>query len=363
MLFKRLAMLLVVVLVFGGGSLGFAAFNAAPAPQDILNHAVATLQAAQDGHAMLTIEGDSPDKSGSATIEAWAKKLSGGDNPTYGFRAEVRQTSEAQAQGAIAVSDGQQFWAYAPSQNTVWTGSVAQMYNNNSSLPFSSLQGLVQYILDISTVTLSGTEPVQGHSAYKLQFVPRPDKVPPAVASATGLLWIDTARWLPLQASINAGSIGQGRVTATVLELNIGVSDDLFHFQVPQGATVVPVQNQQPQHLSLSEADTAAGFKVLKPAYVPDSATLVDVLKMGHIIVLRYEAAPGSFTIAEDVAEQSNTARGSGQSVSVRGTTGTLLTNKTGNQVLLVWTENGRTFSVSGALSSQDALRVAEALQ
>ena len=87
---KKVAVLLAILLVLGGSGLAFAAFSAAPAPQDILTRAVSTLQAAQDGHAILQIQGTSPDKSGSATVEVWAKKLPAGSTPDYEFRAVVR---------------------------------------------------------------------------------------------------------------------------------------------------------------------------------------------------------------------------------------------------------------------------------
>jgi outer membrane lipoprotein-sorting protein len=359
---KRLAILLVVVLGLSAGGLAFAASNAAPAPQDILTHAVTTLHALQDGHAILQIDGTASGQSQSATVELWGKKLSDGNPPSYAFRVQVQQTSDARAMGAAAMSDGTTVWLYAPSQNKVWTGPVSQM-QNGSGLPLDSPAALVQQLLTYATVTLVATEPVQGHSAYKLQFVPISGKTPAAAAGVTGLAWIDTARSLPLQASIDAGSMGHGTVTATLVEVNIGVPDSTFQFQPPAGATIVPLRSQLPQHLTLSDADAAAGFHVLQPAAVPAGATLVDVTTLGGAIVLHYETASGSFAVAENISTESNVALGSGQQVPLRGTAGTLFTNAAGNQALVVWTENGRTYSVGGAISGQDALNVAGSLQ
>ena len=368
-----IAMLVVVLAVaaLAGGRLVSANVSPAPTPQDILTRAATTLQAVRDGHAVLDIVGNTADKSGSATIEVWAKRLAGGDAPSYALRAEVRQVSESfsQAQGAIVVSDGTTVWLYLPGQNNVWTGSVAQMrqmHGAGAAVPLDPA-ATVQQLLGYVTATLAATETVQGHTSYKLQLAPNSDKTPAAVAGVTGLLWVDTTRWLPLQASVNAGSMGQGTVTATTLEVNAGVPDSLFQFQIPQGAKVVPIQSQQPQHLSLGDAGMALGGKLLQPSYLPAGATLVDVLKMGQAVVLRYQTAQGSFAIAQGAQDKAGDKAGApvtlGDAVTVRGSAGRLVASKAGNEVLLTWTENGRIYSVSGALSSQQALQIAASLQ
>ncbi|MGB8644957.1 MAG: DUF4367 domain-containing protein [Anaerolineae bacterium] len=354
---KKLAVLVALVLALGGsGLVALAAFNTAPVPADILTRAVTNLTNAQDGHAVLQIQGTSPDKSGTATVEVWAKKLADGKN--YALRAEVRDSSEAQYRGAIAVSNGTDFWAYLPISNTVWTGPVNSTQQGQDKSP----QELVQQLLDYSTVTLSGVESVNGNLAYKLQLVPN-DKAPKAAAGATGLVWIDQTSYLPWKGTVDAGSMGRGQFTAQVLELNIGVPDSRFQFQPPAGARIVPVQNQQPQHLTLNEADKTAGFKLLKPGYLPAGATLVDVLKAGKGIVYRYESAHGSFSIEQSAELQGKSPATSGEAVQVRGVTATLFASPDGSRLMLMWTENGRRYSVSGAISRQEALKVAESLQ
>ncbi len=363
MLLKKLAVLLALVLALGVSGFAIAAFAAPPSPEQILTNAANALQSAQDGHAILNVNINSPDEKGTATVEAWAKKISNTNPPTYQIRAQVTQASDAQEQGATFVSDGKQFWAYAPSQNTVWTGTVALWQQSNPNLAAQSPQALVQQLLNLSTASLAGTEPVAGHPAYKLQLVPKAGQSPQALAGATGALWIDQSRWLPLQGSFNAGSLGQGQVTFSTIDLNVGVPDSRFQFQAPAGAKVVNADNLRPQHLTLSDAQKSAGFKLLQPTFVPNGATLVDVVKSGNAIILRYESPSGAFAIAQGIDSTSKPTGVTGKPVSVRGTTGTLYTSSDGKRVLLVWTENGVTSSVSGAVSSQDAVRIADSLK
>jgi len=367
---KRLLVLLVAILALGVGGLALAAFNGDPTPEEVLTRAVETLDAAQDGHAVLLVEADTPDRSGWATLEVWGKKPPEGDAHPK-FRAEVRETSEAEAQGAVAVSDGEQFWLYVPARNTVWTGAVEEMRDveqmpaYEGELPFDSPQTFVDWLLQVSEVTLLGTEEIGGREAYTLQFVPRPEELPEVAATGgTGTAWVDQARWVPLQAGFDGGSIGQGQVTAELVELDMGLSDDLFTFQIPDGVEVLLIEDRLPQHLSLDEAE--ADFDLLTPSHLPEGATLVDVMKMGDAIVLRYESAQGPFAVGQGTDGRAvEPPPASGEPVSLRGTTGTLFTNENeeGTKVFLAWTEDGRTFTVSGAISGEEALRVAESLQ
>ncbi len=359
----KLALLLAVVPALVGGSLAYAAFNAAPTAEQILINAVQTLRAAQDGHAMVSVQYKTPDESGTATVEIWGKKTSGNTPSPYEFRAEVRQASDSDYQGGVYVSDGKQFWAYAPNQKTVWTGTVDQPQSGKENLLQATPEALVQQLLDVATASLAGTEAVQGHSAYKLQLVPQPGKAPQAALGTTGLVWIDSSRWVPLQASVNGGSVGQGQVTFIAMDLNVGVSNDRFQFQIPAGVKVVNADDLKPKHMTLSEATKTAGFSLQTPAYVPNGATLVDVFQQQHTFVLRYESSKGSFAVAQGTETRPSPKNITGQPVSLRGTTGTLYTDNTGSRVLLVWSEKGINYSVSGALSSADALKVAESLK
>ncbi len=354
---KKLALVLAVVLALGAsGLVAFAAFSAAPAPADILTRAVTNLQNAQDGHAILQIQGTSPDQSGSATVEVWAKKVAAGSD-NYKYRVQVNNSTLTKYQGAVAVSDGTTFWAYLPISNTVYTGPVSQM-DQSQHTP----QELIQQLLDYTTPSLVSSAPVNGHSTYQLKLVPT-DKAPAAAAGATGQVWIDQSSYLPWQANVNAGSTGQGQITAQVLELNIGVSDDRFQFQIPAGAKVVQLKDLQPQHLTVNEAQTAAGFTLLNPSALPSGATLVDVLKAGNAIVYKYESPNGSFALEQRADAKGNLPATGGESVQVRGTTGTIYTSKDGSHLLLTWVENGHRYSVSGSISRADALKLAESLK
>lgn len=357
-------LLLAIVLAIGAGGLGLTAMSGGPTPKEILTQTAETLKAAQDGHAMLELALQTTEKQVQGMAEAWGKKLPEEEpQAPPAFRVEVREASEAEAQGAVAVSDGEQLWVYLPARNTVWVGQVDEMRQHEGEPPFESAEGAIEWLLEVSEVTLLGSEEVAGQLAYKFQLVPRPEALPEAaVAGGAGTLWIDLTRWVPLQALYSGGAMGEGRVTVRSLELDVGLPDDLFHFEIPEGAEVVPLEDLQPRHLTLEEAE--ATYDLLTPGYVPEGAVLIDVQEVRGTIVLRYESAQGSFAVSQGAdGETAKLPPAKGESVSVRGATGTLFTSEAETKVFLVWTEGELTFTVSGSIPAEEALSIAESLR
>lgn len=354
---KRLAIILAVVLALGGAGLAFAAFNQAPTPADLLTRAVTTLKSANNGHAVVQVNMSTTEKQTWASVEVWAAKI---DDSRYKFRAEVKQSDDAKLQGTTAVSDGTTFWSYVPISNTVYTGPVDQM--DKAGLAGKTPDQIVQQLLDYAVPSIVGQDTIIDHVTYEVKLTPN-DKAPAAAAGMSGNLWIDPSTNQVWQATVDGGSMGKGQITAQSVELNVqgGLPESLFTFQVPAGAKVVNVQDLKPQHLTLDEAIKSAGFPLLQPGYTPAGSTLVDVLKSGKTIVLKYEMPRGSFAITES-AEAGSGRTPSGQSVQVRGVTATIVPQNGGANVLLLWAENGRRYSIGG-LSQAEALKVAESLR
>ena len=95
------------------------------------------------------------------------------------------------------------------------------------------------------------------------------------------------------------GSLGEFSATVLEFEINAGVDEALFTFDIPAGAEVVTFADLEPQSLTLEEAGQSAEFEFLTPAETPPGATLVDILEV-LAIVQRYTLPEGgSFTIAQ----------------------------------------------------------------
>jgi len=329
--------------------------------EEIVQHMQETVDNTQDAHAVISASVNAQGIDLSATAEVWEK------SPTK-LRAEVLESSQAEYDGAVLVTDGEQAWYYSPDRNTVMVGPMDEIDTPLPQQMIGEMQDMIQAVLDASDVELDGEETVAGHAAYKLILTPREagegEEATVLPGNGTATLWVDKEQWFVLKATYEAGSLGQGTMEVQSFQLNPGLSDDLFTFDVPEGATVVNVESQQPTPLTLEEAREQANFELLAPSYVPQGATLVEVYKVGGAIILRYDHSPDvAFTVVQGGDPASPPLGGKVEQATVRGQVATVVSDQTGENTFVYWIEDGVFFTVAGHLSLEDALQVAESLE
>jgi outer membrane lipoprotein-sorting protein len=311
----------------------------------------------EDAHAVLVIDIQGQGMDENLTVEVWEKK------PDK-FRAEVLESSDPDYAGAVTVADGQQVWMYQPSKNEVVVGEVGPDGSSSPRDMIREVDEVIQRALDTSEVNLAGEEDVAGRKTYKLELTPteNEDAFLPAGSKAT--LWVDQEDWFVLQAEISGDLLGRGWMSVRSFELNTGLDEGLFQFDIPEGAQVTDMKDKRPTSVTLDEARSRAGFPLLVPGYLPEGVTLIDVLAMGEAIILRYDHSPISFTIIQGSGDDTMPLPvGSQQSeVPVRGQTATLFSDG-GSSNLLTWTENGVVITIAGYISQDELLKVAESLQ
>ncbi len=349
-----LSLLAVLVLLLAGCGQRITA-------EEIVAHVQETVSNTQDAHAVVRASVDAQSIEMSATAEIWEKSPNS-------LRAQVLETSRAEFDGAVLVTDGQQAWYYNPSQNTVLVGPVDEIETPLPQAMIGEMQDMIQAVLDASEVDLVGEEAVAGQDAYKLILTPKsvdegqgPTLFP---GNGTATLWVDKERWIVLKAVYEAGSFGQGTMEVQSFELNPGLPDGLFTFDVPEGATVVEVESQEPVPLTLEEARAQAEFALLVPAYVPEGTTLVEVFRVGSSIILRYDHSPEiAFTLVQGPELTGPPPLGESQGLAIRGQDATLVRDDAGGNTFLYWTEGGVTITLAGHVPLQEAVLVAESLQ
>jgi outer membrane lipoprotein-sorting protein len=345
---------------------------------------------------------DTVEKDGSGTVEVWASHSEDGPG---GFRIEVLESSEPKSLGAVVVSDGETLWAFSPVENKVFVGTREEAYawfeesefmaaewgefgaehhkfeysedtdeagepvaeHDEYNHPANALEA-VERLLEYVTASVSGSEEVAGETAHLIELVPIAESMPSEFVAVGGLvkLWIGQESDLLLGAAYTGGTMGEISITVQSVEVNTGLSDDVFQFEIPAGAEVIGFEDLQPESLTLGEADEKVEFDLLTPVDPPGA--LIDIFEVGGIVVQRF-ALPegGSFTIAQGVADtlpdEFSPPTGDSQPVEVRGNIGQLMEAESGDQVLLTWTEGDLFFSVAGDLTSEGALLIAESLE
>lgn len=331
--------------------------------EEIVDKMRETLESTDDAHAIVAVDLSVQGVEMSVKAEVWEM------SPNK-FRAEVLESSQPDTQGMIMVSDGQQGWFYDPAHNQVMIGDVSELETPLPQEMLGELQDVIQQVLDVTDAKLEGEDTVVGRETYKLTLTPKEDAgrdVFPGGGAPT--LWVDKEHWIVLKVEYVADAFGQGSVEVQSFELNPGLDGDLFTFDVPEGAEVVDAKAMEPVPLTLDEAREQAGFQLLVPEYVPGDATLIEVFQMGDSMILRYDHSPlVSFTLVEgsEISKlapfeaQISKMTAKTQDVTVRGQSGTALTDEAGGNTLLYWTEDGVIFIIVGRIGLDEAIEVVE---
>jgi outer membrane lipoprotein-sorting protein len=347
-----------------------------PTAKDILVETLETSKTIENGHAVVEINVDSPQEKVSATVEIWGRHE---DEGLGAFRLEVLETDKEEAVGAVIVSDGETIWAYSPAQGKVFTGTVeeakaamAEKQPMRDELDMDTFEHpenakeAVDKLLEYFEASRNGNEEIANTDAYAIELKPIAEQMPAEYTAVGGLLnlWIDPNRNVPLAAAYTGGSMGEVRVTALELEINQGVDEALFTFEIPADVEVVGFADMKPESLTLDEAAASAEFEFLTPDVVPDGATLVDVLNVRGAIVQRYTLTDGgSFSIAQGQADETPKPSTEAQAVEVRGEAGSLFVSEDGKRVLLTWSEGDVFFYIAGDITADQALEIAESLK
>ena len=352
---------------------------------DLLYQSARLLAETTNGHAILSFDVQGPEESRSGSLEVWGKKDMG-PNGEPAFRLEVLQSSQEEAQGVIAVSDGTQGWLWRPAENTVYVGTVEELkekmreHVQNSQYEFEhdkpqfeegakpeTPEEAVDKLLEYFEAEKAGTDELAGGSAHHLRLIPIPEMMPDEIRANGGLLhiWLRTSDSAPLAAEYSDGAVGSGQISASVLELNQGIEDSVFTFVIPEGAEVVQLADLAPPALSAEEAAKVAEFDVLTPSKLPSAARLENTVELRGAVVQRYKLPDGAdFTVAQGAADAGRTPENDrGELITVRGVQGILYGDESGTRTLLTWSEGGVTFWVGGDLTADDALEIANSLQ
>ncbi len=319
---------------------------------EIMSKVRETWEGAVDIHATWELTLDVGVIQDQLVVEIWRK-------PPDKLRAEVLEAASVEFRGMTLVSDGTQAWLYNASRHEVTAGEPDSVRLPLVQDVMESIDELLR-TADVGQVKLLGTEKMPAGEGYKLEM--------PYLDGGRALLWISKEYWVPLKVEYTGQTLGKGTLVARSLELNTGLSDDIFVFETPADAQLVTHDTQhaagaKSQALTLEEARARAGFPLLVPAYLPEGVTLVNVFQLDEAIAFNYDG-PAPFTIvqsrSEAIAQVPQT--GTAQRIALRGTEATLIADEAQGGIFLAWSENGVNISIAGAISVEEALKVAESL-
>jgi hypothetical protein len=149
------------------------------------------------------------------------------------------------------------------------------------------------------------------------------------------------------------------------LVLNQPADNSLFTFVPPHGVQVLPFPKTTAPStgtITLEQAQQQAGYHLLSIPSSQSGYQLQGVDALGapgnQIFTLNY--AKGNTTFAISEGKSLANLPGSGQQISLRGTTATL--SSTGSTMTLTWTEKGIGIQVAGNVSKDELVTIANLL-
>ncbi|RRR65985.1 MAG: DUF4367 domain-containing protein [Candidatus Viridilinea halotolerans] len=375
---RRITALLLMVLA----TLSLAACTqSVPTAEEIVSRMEAARATTTSVAGTVDVRFQSPEQNGTLTLQGWMEQTGTTDaagHPIARMRVEVAAASEAKLLGMTLVSNGESFWLYNPSENTVVTGVISEMKGATQSVRTETppmLNDIVAQGLDALDLTVLGMEQVAGQDTWKVSVAPNAETsarlaLPSAVQ---GTLWVHEELALPLKFELDASDFGQGSIEVSNLVVNEPIDAARFTFAIPEGATVVQAAEiiaklQEQNAASLEEARTGVSFGLREPTYLPDGVSLIEVRVMGtSTVIMNYVGEAMSLSIVqsnEDVGNDREPPLNSNVAeVTVNGLPATLITSAEGQASMLRWEENGVRYIIAGPLSASEALQVAEGLR
>jgi outer membrane lipoprotein-sorting protein len=343
----------------------------APAPQGV------TADVTFTNHLIdaATLEGSDPLLSG-ATGRLWA-------TPDGHFRVELQGTSGHP--DAQVVYDGTSFWAYEPSSNTVYRGSVPQHKDSAGASEQHqppTLQKIEQALAKLGThATVSGAQPdnVGGQQAYDVRVSPKQSG---GLLGGAALAW-DAAHGVPLRIGLYARGQSAPVVELSVTNISFGtIASDALTVSPPAGAKTVDLTTSQNNAADqrkkdgkpvtgLSAVQAALPFKVAAPGALAGRQRQ-EVKLLGHDRALvTYGQGLGGIAVIEQAAKSTPAANSTGgggdhrqglnlPSVSIAGAPGQELATPLGTVVQ--FQRAGVEYTVLGSVKPAAALSAARGL-
>ena len=154
---------------------------------------------------------------------------------------------EGTSQDLVTVNNGEQKWQIRPEEKTAYLFSA---FPDDYRFTFE-LGNEVDDVTKAQTVTIMGTEIIDGRTTTKLQIIPD--------GGVAYYLWIDQETDLPLQKVSAMQNAIQLKVTYSFIEFMDTIPQKLLAYELPEGYKEVNT-NQEQIVASLEEAEDLIGF-------------------------------------------------------------------------------------------------------
>ena len=194
-------------------------------------------------------------------------------------------------------------------------------------------------------------------------------------------MWIDKETWMALRYEMYDSK--ENMIVETeihYLEINTGIPDSEFKFEVPEGAEINVLDLKEnfkaPEKLSIEEARQRSSFEILLPEYVPEGYVLNYIMasdnygavpegECSESVILSYYTENESFqitqTVYESKPEESILLEEMAENVIINGKEGKFISTL-GDFKILKWEIGEFEMTLSGSLEKAEIVKIAESI-
>ncbi|SNQ59144.1 DUF4367 domain-containing protein [Candidatus Methanoperedens nitratireducens] len=269
--------------------------------------------------------------------------------------------TEGEGAEDIVVSNGTTMWLYNSTANEV---TIMELPKTEMDNPSQADYGkIIKDMLKRNDIKMPGSEKIGDRDTFILELVPK--NLTNATFFINQKLWVDKETWMPLRMETFDKD---GKLMMTMeyrnVEFNTGIPDSEFEFKIPQGAKIVTKEITPPKETTLDEARGAVNFTVVAPEYLPEGYILdkVTVFKFGEIQSLSISYKNGDEMLSIYEANQSrNVPKGKFETVKIKGIEARYMESDFSKS--LSWTWKGTEITISGTISKEELIKVAESIK
>ena len=269
----------------------------------------------------------------------------------------------AELAGMVMVTNGSTMWGYDPARNRVTKMELRDAECGPFDMDYTEI---IRSLLNETDISYEGTESVNGRSAYVLNITPG-DETELVQDITNTRAWVDCENWMLLGMEIYDpdGNLAV-KTEYRDITFNTGIPDSEFIFEVPEDAVVVEesFEDRMPREMTLEDARVNLAFDMKTPSYLPDGCEFDHAVVFGeNRVLLMYTNGSELLHISEwvgDAVDHIEPEISDPEVVSINGNDGEF--GSVFGINTLRWSVDGIEYSLSGTITKEEMLRVAESV-
>jgi outer membrane lipoprotein-sorting protein len=200
--------------------------------------------------------------------------------------------------GNLFVSNSEQSWSYDKTNHTVTIFDGIGELTEDMPSESEMIRNVLTEMMNSNDVVAKGKETVADRQTIHLSLTPNENQEDEWLIATEYEVWVDEETYMPLKMKMVSDEF-TSEMEYTYIEYNIEIDDELFHFEIPEGAKVQTMEDLMQESLTLEELQETTSYHVPELSYLPEGyefkqASYFGELDLGMAMV-EYADSEGNF--------------------------------------------------------------------